>query len=122
MSSRNGYCLKIIALGTALGDFLVRLHVSQFIFETLARYNCRRRGGLAMVDVPDGSHVDVRLGTLKFFPSHLTLSHKTLYQTAFLAVHPGITDSRNMRLSSLACHLDRQCEILRIVPRAAGGA
>jgi hypothetical protein len=56
-----------------LGDLVVRHELRP----ALVRCNLRQRGrqrGLAMVNVADGAHVDVRFGTVEFLFCHVRLS------------------------------------------------
>ena len=66
----DGHRLVLVAHDAALGDFGVGLELFQLVLERLAGQNRRGQGGLAVVDVADGAHVDVRFGPLKDVLSH----------------------------------------------------
>src|SRR5262249_42470485 len=66
----DGHGLEVVALGAALGDVLVRLELLDLVLVGLPRHDTGRQGGLAVVDVPDRAHVDVRFRALEDFLSH----------------------------------------------------
>jgi len=55
----------------ALGDFGIRLDLFTLLeLERLTNDDCRRQRRFAVVDVPNGAHVHVRLVPLKYALSH----------------------------------------------------
>ena len=68
----NGDGLGLIAHRASLGNVGVR-NGSREAFLGLRLYNRRRQSGLAVVNVADGSHIDVRFGSLKLLFCHCSL-------------------------------------------------
>src|SRR5207248_1076669 len=68
----NGHRLILVAHGPALGDFGVALDLIDLVLECLAGHDRGGQRGLAMVNVADRSHVDVR-----FVPRKDVLSHRS---------------------------------------------
>src|SRR5579872_772255 len=73
--------------GDAAGLFLGRvvdgvetaeLHLGIVLAQHLG--DGRRQSGLAVIDVPDGPDIDVRLGTIKFFLCHLRISQNPFHR------------------------------------------
>jgi len=69
--NRNGDRLGLIADRTTLGDVLV-LDQRGETLTVLNRNNGGGQGGLAVVNVADGTHVEMRLGALEVVFSHVT--------------------------------------------------
>ena len=65
----DGHRLGIVADGAPLGDVGIALHFGQSL-GGLHRQDGRGEGRLAVVDVADGSDIDVRFGPLKHFLCH----------------------------------------------------
>jgi hypothetical protein len=67
----DGHGLGIITDGTALGDVFVLDHRGQPL-AMLYCDDCGGEGGLAVVDVTDGTHVHVGLRSVEGFFSHVS--------------------------------------------------
>src|SRR5262249_39126894 len=70
----DGDRLVRVADDTALGDFRVALDILELVDVGVAGQDRRSGGGLAVVDVPDGADVHVRLGPLECPLSHRYLA------------------------------------------------
>jgi hypothetical protein len=68
--------LRRVAVGAALGHVGVALGFCRPL-AVLDREDRGRQGGLAVVDVTDGAHVDVGLGAGKYFLRHCVHGHQT---------------------------------------------
>ena len=66
----DGDGLEVVALGAALGDFLVVLELGDLVLVRLAGHDRGGQRRLAVVDVADRADVDVRLGPREHFLSH----------------------------------------------------
>ena len=65
----DGHGLGFVADRAPLGNVVIALELSQTLLG-LHRQDGPGQGGLAVVDVPDGAHVHVGLGPLKYFLGH----------------------------------------------------
>ena len=65
----DGHGLGRVADRAALGDFRIRLELGQAL-RGLGGQNRARERRLAVINVADGAHVDVGLGSLKYFLRH----------------------------------------------------
>ncbi len=70
MRGYDGHRLGGIADDAAFGDITVCHRVDGWILQSASRRHRRRQGRLAMVDMTDGAHVHMGLGTNKQFPGH----------------------------------------------------
>ncbi len=124
VSGRDGDCFQVVALGTALCDFLVGLHIGDFVLVTLTGDNGSRGSGLAVVDVPDGADVHVRLGPVEYFPGHsypLTLARTGTARSVQRNLSFCHSPARRNARRPLSSHRDSIGSLPGITAKAAGG-